>query len=435
MDQDPPQPLTAKKRYIFAAVGDVHGQFSKMVNVINAWEQVQVNHGNREKNEDVTVVDFVLQVGDLEPHRHERDLASMAMPSKHRTLGDFHKVLSGEVPLPWPTYFIGGNHEPWEFLDQHEGAGFALIPNLNFLGRSSVTTIGPLRVAAMSGIDSANEFSYHEQRPHVSEFPHKSNKAYIHFNHSEVMALVDAANDQHQKDAICNLQLVRTILSAELGLKPRAIESILSESGAHVRCIDDLARLSDQALKTAGVLAGPREKIAAYQEQLRARRVDGNAKADGASTDTGDSANVPPITPSNPDPLTNISTSTSGAVTMCASEGLVDVLVTHDWPSGIADPIAHAERDARCRALGNDPCRLLLENLRPTLMLCGHMHTAHTAVVGPSVVRCLAKVPAAGSVAFFEVLDTDIVNGISSDDDGQAPHTPTGRRLGIRELG
>jgi hypothetical protein len=37
-------------------------------------------------------------------------------------------------------------------------------------------------------------------------------------------------------------------------------------------------------------------------------------------------------------------------------------------------------------------------------MLCGHMHHAHTAVVGPSIVRCLAKVPSAGSVAFFEVI-------------------------------
>jgi lariat debranching enzyme len=135
-------PGKARKRCIFAAVGDVHGQFSKMVRSIREWEQA--NGGD---NDGINTVSFVLQVGDMEPHRHEHDVTGMAMPSKHRSLGDFHKVVSGEIVLRWPTYFIGGNHEPWEFLEAHEGAGFdisPLVPNLHFLGRASVTTIGPL---------------------------------------------------------------------------------------------------------------------------------------------------------------------------------------------------------------------------------------------------------------------------------------------------
>lgn len=426
------QPLSPKpkakqqqqQRCIFAAVGDVHGQFSAMVDAIRAWERRRrrAGHGDDDDGDrrdgSTTVVDFVLQVGDLEPHRHERDLASMAMPSKRRTLGDFHRVFSGELPLPWPTYFIGGNHEPWEFLEQHEGAGFTLVPNLHFLGRSSVTTIGPLqlRVAALSGIDSANEFSYHQQRPHVSQFPYQSNKAYINFNHTEVIALVEEAN----------LEYVRTVLSAKLGLRPRAIESISSPSGANVRCVDDLATVSDRTLKASGIMAGPREKIAAYQEQAR------TAKNGAAASNTGTGASSTETTTNmaaapNQDPTIH-TTTTATATTACGQDGLVDVLMTHDWPSGIADANARGEFD-RVRPFGNDRCRMLLEELRPSLMLCGHMHQAHTAVVGPSAVRCLAKVPATGSVAFFEVLDgVDALDGSSSD------HGDGGRRLVIREL-
>jgi hypothetical protein len=226
-----------KRKCIFAAVGDVHGQFSKMIQTIQAWERANTNHNQNNKNDDNDYkVDFVLQVGDLEPHRHDRDLASMAMPSKHRALGDFHKLDEGEISLPWPTYFIGGNHEPWEFLDAHEGQGFALLqhqqqqhdeehpeeglpssttsttptvarasatavtapPNLYFLGRSSVTTIGPLRVAALSGIDGTN--TYRTPRPHVSQFPFMTNKAYIHFTETDVLQLVEQAKMQHEAE-------------------------------------------------------------------------------------------------------------------------------------------------------------------------------------------------------------------------------------------
>lgn len=104
--------------------------------------------------------------------------------------------------------------------------------------------------------------------------------------------------------------------------------------------------------------------------------------------------------------------------------------MTHDWPSGIADPSTLAKEYVRCcrsLALGNNPCRLLLEELHPSLMLCGHMHQVYTAVIGPSTVQCLAKVPAPGSVTFFEVLDVDgspVPNNVT--DEG---------RLQIRELG
>jgi Icc-related predicted phosphoesterase len=99
--------------------------------------------------------------------------------------------------------------------------------------------------------------------------------------------------------------------------------------------------------------------------------------------------------------LPSSSSSRDNPVLLCSKDGLLDVLVTHDWPSGAANTFLEQRQDERCRILGNEPCQWLLDELPPTLMLCGHMHTAHRAVMDPSTVRCLAKVPASGSIAFF----------------------------------
>ena len=88
----------------FAAVGDVHGHMHAMVALLRDWEEASGE-----------TLGFVLQVGDFEPHRHEDDLATMAAPSKYRQLGDFADYHSGRATMPWPVYFIGGNHEPTAF--------------------------------------------------------------------------------------------------------------------------------------------------------------------------------------------------------------------------------------------------------------------------------------------------------------------------------
>ncbi len=53
----------------FAVVGDVHGQHWAMIRLFSTW-------GKSHKKS----LDFVLQVGDFEPHRDENDLATMAVP-------------------------------------------------------------------------------------------------------------------------------------------------------------------------------------------------------------------------------------------------------------------------------------------------------------------------------------------------------------------
>ena len=61
--------------------------------------------------------------------------------------------------------------------------------------------------------------------------------------------------------------------------------------------------------------------------------------------------------------------------------GEIDVVITHDWPSGI--------RNWR----GTDLIRSLTETLEPQLHVCGHLHASHEAVIGKTTVHALNAVP------------------------------------------
>ena len=64
--------------------------------------------------------------------------------------------------------------------------------------------------------------------------------------------------------------------------------------------------------------------------------------------------------------------------------GDIDIVVTHDWPSGI--------REGR----GTDLIRSITEKLEPKLHVCGHMHASHEATIGKTAVHALNAVPGAG---------------------------------------
>lgn len=100
-------------------------------------------------------LDLVLQVGDAQPVRDERDLAYMPVPERYRALGDY--ALIQHDPWPIPTLFIGGNHEPWNVLEALPEGGF-LQPNLEYLGRSGIRTFDSLRIAGLSGVHSPRAF-------------------------------------------------------------------------------------------------------------------------------------------------------------------------------------------------------------------------------------------------------------------------------------
>lgn len=131
---------------VFAAVGDVHGHHHLMVERLTRWEAAA---GQRLR--------FVLQVGDFEPHRHEADLETKTGPRRYKRLGDFPDFLHGRAQFPWPVYAIGGNHEPYGWLDEIP-QGAELAPNCTFLGRAGCVEIDGLRIAFLSGIHSAKAF-------------------------------------------------------------------------------------------------------------------------------------------------------------------------------------------------------------------------------------------------------------------------------------
>ena len=160
----------------FAVVGDVHGDHWAMIRLLAAWEK---SHKQS--------LDFVLQVGDFEPHRHESDLATMAAPAKYRDLGDFPVFARGNAQFPWPIYFIGGNHEPYGFLDALPD-GSHVAPECIYIGRANAVQIGELRVAGLSGIFQSQLFN--QTRPDVSQFGPQSNKNWIGWNEGDIEKLL-----------------------------------------------------------------------------------------------------------------------------------------------------------------------------------------------------------------------------------------------------
>ncbi|MFD4829154.1 metallophosphoesterase [Streptomyces uncialis] len=75
--------------------------------------------------------------------------------------------------------------------------------------------------------------------------------------------------------------------------------------------------------------------------------------------------------------------------------GQVDILLTHDWPSGVAGP-------HRGTPVGRPELRALSERLRPRWHFCGHMHHRHRAAIGMTEVVCLGHIRS-GPAAFAVV--------------------------------
>lgn len=235
-------------------------------------------------------IDFVLQVGDFEPHRNEEDMKSMAAPSKYKRLGDFPSVYSEDIEFPWPVFFIGGNHEPYGFLDQHP-LGFELCTNCTYLGRTLAGKIQGVNICALSGV--FNEKYFQQPLPPVENIGRVSNKEYTYFRENHV------------------------------------------------------------------------EHLFAWES--------------------------------------------------------ADVLVLHEWPIGVIAEEDQSEferqrRSLRYSSVGNEYAWLLMEHLKPTLVVAGHMHRAFRSQLSwgqqNSLFAALAKVNhAPGAVALFQLRD-ELLRGI-----------------------
>ena len=96
-------------------------------------------------------VDLLICCGDFQAIRNVGDLQSMAVPDKYKELGTFHQYYSGEKVAPYPTLFIGGNHEASNHLWELYYGGW-VAPNIYYMGCSGVVRFGGLRIGGLSGI-------------------------------------------------------------------------------------------------------------------------------------------------------------------------------------------------------------------------------------------------------------------------------------------
>lgn len=158
---------------LFAAVGDVHGHHHAMVALLSRWQE-RSGLG----------LDLVLQVGDFEPHRKKSDLDSAVAPARKRRVGDFRDFALGKARFPWPLVFIGGNHEPYGYLDEL-GSG-EVAEGCRYLGRAGWTDQGGLTIAGLSGIFLPSRLS--RPRPEPAE-AFRNPKPHVAFNSADIAAL------------------------------------------------------------------------------------------------------------------------------------------------------------------------------------------------------------------------------------------------------
>lgn len=135
-------------------------------------------------------LDLVLQCGDAQPFRNKADLEYMNCPPKYREVGDFWMFFEGEEAFPVPMLFIGGNHEPWNLLDEHRLGG-VLAPNIEFLGRANVRDTAGLRIAGVSGVYSPKYFDVAHM---ASPYTVSRRKEATYFNKEDIARVSQRGN-------------------------------------------------------------------------------------------------------------------------------------------------------------------------------------------------------------------------------------------------
>ncbi|MGK7904273.1 MAG: metallophosphoesterase [Hormoscilla sp.] len=165
------------EKIYFAGVGDVHGHFYSMLHLLNSWE-----------TDHCQSLTFVLQVGDFEPHRHLADMMTMDAPSKYKKVGEFPHFWKGNARFTHPIWFIGGNHEPYGFLDLTPD-GAEIVNNCHYIGRVGCVELAGFKVVGVSGIYQEELFG--KPRPSVREIDNRANSDYIGFLATDIDRALD----------------------------------------------------------------------------------------------------------------------------------------------------------------------------------------------------------------------------------------------------
>ncbi|CCW63927.1 unnamed protein product [Phytomonas sp. EM1] len=280
-------------------------------------------------------IDLLICCGDFQCVRNEADMASMVVPDKYKTLGDFasyYTNLSTNVPLstttgntsdqrqqsfqqhrqaPYLTIFIGGNHENSDWLAEESYGGF-VAPNIYYLGHSGIIVVDEmLCIGGLSGI--FKDMDYH--RPYPS--------------------------------------------------RPYWSQEAAKRSAYHVRRIEV-------------------QKLQAFMSILRNERIlRGNAHHDAAVQPKPQ--DVDAINPEN-----GTSSSFNSASTKFFFPLRVDIMLSHDWPAGITkygdEPQLlrykpYFKDEVVRNELGNPHTLELLRLVQPQHWFAGHLHCFFEAKV------------------------------------------------------
>ncbi|KGN63007.1 lariat debranching enzyme isoform X1 [Cucumis sativus] len=141
-----------------AVEGCMHGDLDNVYRTLQYMEQAQN-----------IKIDLLLCCGDFQAVRNENDLKSLNVPPKYRSMNSFWKYYSGAEVAPYPTIFIGGNHEASNYLWELYYGGWA-APNIYFLGVAGVVKFGNIRIGGLSGIYNERHYHLgHHERPPYNE--------------------------------------------------------------------------------------------------------------------------------------------------------------------------------------------------------------------------------------------------------------------------
>ncbi len=89
------------------------------------------------------------------------------MPAKYREMCDFHEYYSGARKAPYPTLFVGGNHEASNYLWELYYGGW-VAPNIYYMGAANVIRFGNIRIAGLSGIWKGYDY----KKTHFERLPY-----------------------------------------------------------------------------------------------------------------------------------------------------------------------------------------------------------------------------------------------------------------------
>ncbi|KAK9809956.1 hypothetical protein WJX72_002497 [[Myrmecia] bisecta] len=166
-----------RKRGLRVAVeGCCHGELDKIYETMQALE--------RKQN---IKIDLLICCGDFQAVRNLDDLECLACPRKYRTLATFWKYYTNRAVAPYPTLFIGGNHEAANYLWELYHGGW-VAPNIWYMGHAGVINFGGVRIGGLSGIYNSKHYrmGYYEHPPYT---PDSIRSAY-HIRELEVYRLL-----------------------------------------------------------------------------------------------------------------------------------------------------------------------------------------------------------------------------------------------------